>query len=115
MKVLNRIYSEVFIEGEGIKIYKVKSRSELLGLMNKMPLRVLFGNSTYVWNATLADHKKIKNVLKEYEDLDSYEGFLIENKHLIPSLQITSGKINLFLNKYFPSCKKEKDLEGIIL
>ena len=119
MKILKRIdiESEVFTEHKGSKIFKIKSKTELYGLMNKMPLRLLFdGKTLFAWSAFDFDHKEVKEVLREYKELnDNFEGFLIEKEHLVPSLQKKSGMVEKFINRYFPNCRMERDKDGIIL
>ena len=82
-----------------------------------MPLRLLFdGEILFAWLAFTFDHNEIKRILKDYGiEVEGYEGFLIENKHLIPSLQRKAGMVDKFLKKYFPTCKYNKDDEDIIL
>ena len=115
--VNNEILSEVFTIHKSIKIYRIKSKKELYGLMNKIPLRLLFdGETLFAWSAFTFDHSEIKEILKDYNiKVENFEGFLIENKHLVPSLQRKSGMVDKFLKKYFPTCKYNKDDEGIIL
>ena len=121
MKILksvnNEILSEIFTIHKNTRIYRVKSKNELYDLMNKMPLRLLFdGETLFVWSAFTFDHKEIKEILKDYNiRVEDFEGFLIENQHLVPSLQRKSGMVDKFLKKYFPTCKYTKDDEGIIL
>lgn len=117
MKILKRLEATVFLHQDNISIYQIKSKQELRGLMNKYPLRILFdGNNFYCWEALKADHQQVKEILKNYINIDNFEGFLIENYHLIPSLQKRGGMIDKLLLKYFPLCsKEEKDKEGIIL
>ena len=119
MKVLERINieSEVLSEHKGSKIFRIKSKTELYGLMNKMSLRLLFdGKTLFAWSAFDFDHKEAKEVLKSYEELsDKFEGFLIEKGHLIPSIQNRAGMVEKFIKFYFPSCKMERDKDGIIL
>lgn len=119
MKVLERINveSEVFTEHKGSKIFRIKSKQELYGLMNRMPLRLLFdGKTLFAWSAFDFDHKEAKEILKSYEEFnDKFEGFLIEKGHLVPSIQNRAGMVEKFIKSYFPSCKMEKDEDGIIL
>ena len=115
--VNNEILGEVFTIYKNIKIYHVKSKKELYGLMNKMPLRLLFdGETLFAWSAFTFDHGEIKEILKDYDiEVEDFEGFLIENQHLVPSLQRKSDMVDKFLKKYFPMCKYNRDDEGIIL
>ena len=121
MKILksvnNEILSEVFTIHKNTRIYRVKSKNELYDLMNTMPLRLLFdGGILFAWSAFAFDHGEIKEILKDYNiKVENFEGFLIENKHLVPSLQRKSGMVDKFLKKYFPTCKYNKNDEGIIL
>lgn len=117
MQVLKRIESALFIEQNGIKIFLVKSKSELKGLSNKFPLRMLFDGSTlYAWKAEEMDHRKAKEVLKNYdENINNFEGLLLEQGYLVPSLQKRAGIVDKFIKKYFPNSKVERCPEGIKL
>ena len=60
-------------------IYKLESRNELKGLLNKFgAVRILYnGKDAYAWQADMLDHHTVK---EESGFLDDYFGFMIDHK-----------------------------------
>jgi len=107
LKLKKVIEAETFLY-EPTKIYKINSISELKGLANKFPLRILDGENVFVWKAEDLDHSSARRILKPYiSDIDNYEGFMLENNCLLNGM-LKHGEQSLkkFSKKFFKKIEK---------
>lgn len=81
-------------------VYKIQSKNELKGLLNKYKvLRILFNSiNTYAWDAMEADHSFVK---KYIPNNDTYFGFIIENNKIIQSIEKNNELIDQFEKRYY--------------